>query len=891
MSNIKINSTPSRVQYAATGGQTQFAIPFPFNTNDDLKVYQRVTGSVANDSADLLTITTDYTITGAGVASGGTLTLVVPAVAGDIITIFGDDPVDRDTIFNDPSRITNTSLNTQFNNLVIYIKQLETRMNELVLSYQNNELTSNQTTLPRLEPDQIWKRNTAGTAFVGASIPDYPVGSLDGDFDFLGRITRTAGANEIEDSGVTLSDANVISTASGDLNLTATGDLRLRGVAWPTSGASAGLVPTLVDGTTLEWAAAGGSGDVDLPTVADAISKFNDTAGTMQSADLFVLDASSGNVDVTTTSNNNIRLLPNGTGQLLAKAVPTAALGVATKSYVDAVNNAVRFEQIVRVATTANLSATYNNGTSGVGATLTNSGVQAAIAIDGVTLSLNDRVLVKNQTNAFENGIYTATTLGDGSSNWVLTRATDYDSADEIQSGDLIPVLEGDTYDSQTSGFLQIDTVTTVGTDDVTFVQWVFSPNQFVSKVTSTNNAVALFDGTDGTIKNSTFVASGNNLVLPADPTVALAAATKQYVDANAGGSGETMSREITQNSHGFSVGQVLYLNGATYTLANAAVAASAESVGIVSAVADANTFTLTMGGHVTGLSGLTAGAVMFLSTTVAGALTGTAPTTPGVISKPQFVADSTTSGYFINYRGATVGTGSSSASDKVTIGVVQVAHGFAVGDALYLNSGTYTKAIATSAAAAEVVGIVSAVADADNFTLLTHGLITGLSGLTAGSAYFLSPGSAGALTATIPTTSGQVVKPLLIANSTTSGYFINLRGELLGTPGGSGSAARFWVRYVSTTIASSYNVTSITNNATGDVTINLTAAMGDANYAVVASTQMASTSAWTVANIFTGPNASPYQFAPTTTTCRIGSNITGVGASDQLTCVAGFGN
>lgn len=105
--------------------------------------------------------------------------------------------------------------------------------------------------------------------------------------------------------------------------------------------------------------------------------------------------------------------------------------------------------------------------------------------------------------------------------------------------------------------------------------------------------------------------------------------------------------------------------------------------------------------------------------------------------------------------------------------------HGFSVGDVLKKTSGSYAKAQADSVSNAEVVGIVSAVADANTFTLTYAGRVTGLSGLTDATVYFLSASSAGALTATEPSASGQVSKPLLIADGTTSGVFLNQRGEL----------------------------------------------------------------------------------------------------------------
>lgn len=122
------------------------------------------------------------------------------------------------------------------------------------------------------------------------------------------------------------------------------------------------------------------------------------------------------------------------------------------------------------------------------------------------------------------------------------------------------------------------------------------------------------------------------------------------------------------------------------------------------------------------------------------------------------------------------------SSVDEVSQSVNQASHGFSVGDWLYLNSSTYTKAIATSAAAAEVIGVVSAVADTNNFTLQTAGLVTGLSGLTAGTVYFLSDSTAGAITATEPADTGEISKPCLIADTTTSGVILQMRGSEVGS-------------------------------------------------------------------------------------------------------------
>lgn len=96
-----------------------------------------------------------------------------------------------------------------------------------------------------------------------------------------------------------------------------------------------------------------------------------------------------------------------------------------------------------RVATTAALTTTYANGVAGVGATLTNAGAQVALSIDGVTLALNDRVLIKNQINTFENGIYVVTNVGNLTTNWVLTRATDYNEPAEIVYLGVVAITQG----------------------------------------------------------------------------------------------------------------------------------------------------------------------------------------------------------------------------------------------------------------------------------------------------------------------------------------------------------------------------------------------------------------------------------------------------------------
>ena len=177
-------------------------------------------------------------------------------------------------------------------------------------------------------------------------------------------------------------------------------------------------------------------------------------------------------------SNTNINLVPQGTGtvdvaskRITNVAEPTQATDAATKNYVDAVKTGLDPKDSVRVATTGALSVTYANGSSGVGATLTNAGTQAALTVDSIVLAVNDRILVKNQATAAQNGIYTVTNVGSASTNWVLTRSIDADTAAELTSGAFTFVEEG-TQNGDNGFVCTTNGAITIGTTSIDWVQF-----------------------------------------------------------------------------------------------------------------------------------------------------------------------------------------------------------------------------------------------------------------------------------------------------------------------------------------------------------------------------------------------------------------------------------
>src|SRR5210317_1247946 len=172
---------------------------------------------------------------------------------------------------------------------------------------------------------------------------------------------------------------------------------------------------------------------------------FNTTASAVNFLD--VTNAATGN-GITLASaggdtNIDIKISPKGSGVIDADTSritnvtdPSGDQDAATKAYVDSVANGLDVKDSVRFASTANVAGTYDNGAGTITA-----GSNGAFSIDGQTPSTNYRVLLKNQTDATENGLYRVTTVGDGSSAYVLTRTPDGDAAIAFTGGAFVFVV------------------------------------------------------------------------------------------------------------------------------------------------------------------------------------------------------------------------------------------------------------------------------------------------------------------------------------------------------------------------------------------------------------------------------------------------------------------
>lgn len=249
-----------------------------------------------------------------------------------------------------------------------------------------------------------------------------------------------------------------LATTTNQLSIGATATTSLAKMEITQNGATGGALAILVGSTTLQnFTFVNATG-----TQATTTNFFSTTAS---STNLFT-----SNAFITTLG----KALNAGGFQINNAADPTLAQDVATKNYVDSTfGGGVQWKQSTRRATTEALPAnTYDNGLFGVGATLTGNS-NGALSVDGSTVVIDTRILVKNESSTANNGVYTVTAVGDGSNPYILTRTSDYNQQSEMQSGDAVGVTVG-TVNANTF-WIQTSDVSTVGTDAVTFSQFAIS--------------------------------------------------------------------------------------------------------------------------------------------------------------------------------------------------------------------------------------------------------------------------------------------------------------------------------------------------------------------------------------------------------------------------------
>ncbi len=309
-----------------------------------------------------------------------------------------------------------------------------------------------------------------------------------------------------------LGDVTITSAADGDF-------LRWNGTAWINDAVNlstdtiGSYVESLVAGTGVTLT--NNSGEAATPTV-------NVDTTVIQARVANVTDTEIGYLDgVTSAIQTQMDLKaplasPTFTGAVTVPT-PTNSTDAATKAYADAIGAGINWHNSVETATAAALpnTPTYENGTNGVGATLTAS-ANARLVMDGVNATTGDRVLVKNQADATQNGIYVVTAQGSVSVPYVLTRASDHDNSnDEVVRGDAVYVANGSTNINQ--GFIISSKGTgtndkhVLGTDDMNWSQFTGAANITAGTgITKTGNTLSIGQSvaTDASVTFSTVTAS-----------------------------------------------------------------------------------------------------------------------------------------------------------------------------------------------------------------------------------------------------------------------------------------------------------------------------------------------------------------------------------------------
>ena len=332
--------------------------------------------------------------------------------------------------------------------------------NQISIDLDDTSVTAgsygSSTAIPTFTVDAQGRLTAAGTAAISTTL-DIAADSGTDDGVVLGTDTLTFTGGTGIDTSVS-GDTVTFAIDSTVATLTGTQTLTNKTLTTPTL-----TTPRIADEGSINDA--NGNEYIKFQQTADAVNSLEvtnsatgngaklGTQGDDANIDLILDPKGSGVVDVNSSRITNL-------------TDPTQDQDAATKSYVDNVVNGLDVKESVKVATTANLASTYNNGAG----TLTASS-NGALSIDGVTVSTNDRVLVKNQTDTKQNGIYVVTATGDGSNPFVLTRAGDADAASEITGGTFTFVEEG-TANSENGFVFTHDGTPTLGTTAITVTQF-----------------------------------------------------------------------------------------------------------------------------------------------------------------------------------------------------------------------------------------------------------------------------------------------------------------------------------------------------------------------------------------------------------------------------------
>lgn len=263
---------------------------------------------------------------------------------------------------------------------------------------------------------------------------------------------------------------------------------------------------------------------------------------------------------------------------------PVSGNDIVNKTYADSIASGINFHQSCAYATTAALpTVTYNNGTGGVGATLTAT-ANGALTIDGYTFvspgDIGKRVLIKNQASGLQNGVYTVSQVGDGSNPFILTRATDFDTAgsgvDQIDQGDFFLITSG-TANANTSWVQQTPLPITVGTTAIVFTQFG-APLTYSAGTGLSESPAYTFNIANTTVASGSYggAATAVTLAINAQGQITSATDVSIAIAASQVTSGTLAVAQGGTNIASYSAGDLLYAS-ATTTISKLAIGSAGQ--------------------------------------------------------------------------------------------------------------------------------------------------------------------------------------------------------------------------------------------------------------------------------------------------------------------------
>jgi hypothetical protein len=528
----------------------------------------------------------------------------------------------------------------------------------------------------------------------------YPASNPSGFTSNVGTVTSVSGTGTV--SGLSLSGTV---TSAGSLTL----------------GGTLAVLPSNFASQTANTVLAAPNGSAGTPTfraivAADIPTLNQNTTGTASNVTGIVAIANGGTgASVAATARTNLSAAASGANtDITSIALTTGTIStspvngtdIVNKAYADSIASGINFHQSVRLATAAALPAnTYNNGTSGVGATLT-ANANGALSVDGVAVVAGNRILVKDEAAGANNGVYTVTQVGNGSTPYILTRATDFDSAgtgvDQIDAGDFFLVTAGSTL-SNTSWVQQTPLPITVGTTPITFTQ--FAAPVLYSAGTGLTLTGTVFSITNTGVSASTYGSASSVPVIAVNAQGQITSASSSAI-AIAASQITSGALAIANGGTGATSAATALTNLGAYPASNPSGFTS--NTGTVTSVnLTAGTGVSVSGGPITSSGSITVtntapDQVVSLTGSGATTVTGTYPNF--TISSPASGAGTVTS---IDVSGGTTGLTTSggpvTTSGTITLaGTLNVANGGT--GATTLSSGYVLKGNGTSAVSASVI-------------------------------------------------------------------------------------------------------------------------------------------------------------------------------------------